>query len=262
MSSDYSGLQNGCVFSFSIDFSMDKTTWIGLGNYEAPTNSVSTSLPIGLCGSTICSTNPLVEKRIKDIENAKWKKAAEEIRDWLEDGLRKEQQASDALKEKIESSRTDQKEVEYTKAIEVISNNTTLQNNPASKCRQRKMVSNKSATIKQPNLQCRNFYTLGGSIMSLKDNVDVTNFYGLIIRIEAIKNLSISKENLNDIMESKPLDQNDFLVSYGPRFGKEASDEFIRRLEKIGLKYVDDFFVFEGDFPEWISFSVKLNSIK
>ena len=48
------------------------------------------------------------------------------------------------------------------------------------------------------------------------------------------------------------------LLSFGPSFGEEASDEFQKRLEAVGLKYIEDFFVFEGDFPEWCRFEVAL----
>lgn len=45
------------------------------------------------------------------------------------------------------------------------------------------------------------------------------------------------------------------LLSFGPSFGREACDEFIRRLESIGLAYVDDFFDLALNHPSWLKFS-------
>ncbi|MBF0315781.1 MAG: hypothetical protein HQK52_20335 [Oligoflexia bacterium] len=92
----------------------------------------------------------------------------------------------------------------------------------------------------------------------MKKSVRITNFYGLVIKRSAIDMLPISIKKIDEAMEMKPLDINEQLISYGPSFGQEAADEFIRRLESLGLKHIDDFFVFEGDYPDWISFSAEL----
>ena len=52
-----------------------------------------------------------------------------------------------------------------------------------------------------------------------------------------------------------PLDVNEDLISFGPHFGLEAATESVRRLESLGLIDIDDFFVFDGDFPEWCGFT-------
>ncbi len=54
-----------------------------------------------------------------------------------------------------------------------------------------------------------------------------------------------------------PLDENDELLSYGPHFGAEAMEEMGKRLSRLGLLYLDDFFYFHGDFPEWANFSIS-----
>ncbi|MBL6989885.1 MAG: hypothetical protein ISR65_08905 [Bacteriovoracaceae bacterium] len=90
-------------------------------------------------------------------------------------------------------------------------------------------------------------------------SIKVTNFHGIIIKKDAIASKSINIEEILKALESSPLDESNDLISFGPSFGKEAADEFIKRLEKLGLDYVEDFYVFEGDFPEWISFRVELN---
>ena len=61
-------------------------------------------------------------------------------------------------------------------------------------------------------------------------------------------------EKLIEIMESQPMDQDNDLISYGPSFGQEAADSLSIKLEAAGLVYVDDFYIFVGDFPDWISF--------
>ena len=51
-----------------------------------------------------------------------------------------------------------------------------------------------------------------------------------------------------------PLDSNERLASFGPHFGQEALDEFLRRLSAAGLAYFDDFIEFSGVWPEWCRF--------
>ena len=87
--------------------------------------------------------------------------------------------------------------------------------------------------------------------------ISVTNEYCIVIRCNSIKNIGLSEDDISKILEfDNPLDSNCDIVSYGPSFGMEASDEFIKRLEHIGLLYIDDFFIFYGDFPQWCDFKV------
>ncbi|KKL31921.1 hypothetical protein BED46_013730 [Burkholderia contaminans] len=51
-------------------------------------------------------------------------------------------------------------------------------------------------------------------------------------------------------------DESNSLISLGPFFGGDAADECTRSLERLGLTYIDDFFVFEGLVPDWCSFEV------
>ena len=48
------------------------------------------------------------------------------------------------------------------------------------------------------------------------------------------------------------------LLSYGPHVGMEAAQEFALRLDKIGLVYIDDYFIMSGDFPQWVTFEAKV----
>lgn len=65
----------------------------------------------------------------------------------------------------------------------------------------------------------------------------------------------MNHQQLLEAMEAEvPLDANEDLISFGPHFGEEAANEFVRRLESLGLVHIDDFFVFCGDFPSWCGF--------
>jgi hypothetical protein len=86
--------------------------------------------------------------------------------------------------------------------------------------------------------------------------VNLTSEFGLVVRRVALEQRGVSYRELLDAMESEaPLDVNEDLISFGPQFGWEAATEFVRRLESLGLRNIDDFFVFTGDFPEWCGFA-------
>lgn len=62
-----------------------------------------------------------------------------------------------------------------------------------------------------------------------------TNHFGFVIRKEALNSRSIAQEQIDKVMEIGSLDTDDNLISYGPCFGEEAADEFLRRLENLGI---------------------------
>lgn len=87
-------------------------------------------------------------------------------------------------------------------------------------------------------------------------SVRVSVHFGIVIRKRALSRLAIHREDVHLLMQaSEPYDEDTELISFGPHLGEEASDEFIRRLKHAGLEYVDDFFVFSGDVPEWCGIS-------
>lgn len=91
--------------------------------------------------------------------------------------------------------------------------------------------------------------------------IKITSEYGLIIRRDSLIRENITEERICEIMEVKePMDSNSTLISFGPHYDEEAAGNFLMKLEKEGLRYVEDFFIFFGDFPEWIQFDVKLIS--
>ncbi|WP_124431041.1 hypothetical protein [Pseudomonas orientalis] len=85
--------------------------------------------------------------------------------------------------------------------------------------------------------------------------------YGIVIRRQELLSRAIDIDRLSTMLEfDAPLDISADLVSFGPCFGGEATDELTRRLETLGLQYVDDFFVFSGDFPLWCKFKVGISA--
>jgi len=90
------------------------------------------------------------------------------------------------------------------------------------------------------------------------DCISVTSEFGIIVRRAALTERDISWDKLLRALEVKaPLDSNDDLISFGPTFGKEALEVFLRRLSDLGLEYYDDFFEFSGDYPKWCVFRVS-----
>lgn len=81
--------------------------------------------------------------------------------------------------------------------------------------------------------------------------VRISPDYGIVVRRAALAAHAVTLEQLVAAMEAPPFDESGELLSFGPHFGGEAADEFRRRLDALGLVYIDDFFVFEEPFPPW-----------
>ncbi len=52
-------------------------------------------------------------------------------------------------------------------------------------------------------------------------------------------------------MDRPALDRDDHLLSFGPLFGAEDANEYLRRLRALGLCYPDDVWVLEELTPDW-----------
>ena len=90
--------------------------------------------------------------------------------------------------------------------------------------------------------------------------VQITFSHGIVIRQKALEDRGVSKADLLKLFEvDRPLGESVELISFGPNFGAEACDEFIRRLQKSGLVYLDDFFDLALDHPEWLKFYASLS---
>lgn len=80
----------------------------------------------------------------------------------------------------------------------------------------------------------------------------VSKDFGIVVRRKAID------EKLIDLLPvmrefhfENYFDESVSFVSLGPFFGGDSADSCMRSLERLGLVYIDDFFILEGYFPEW-----------
>lgn len=90
-------------------------------------------------------------------------------------------------------------------------------------------------------------------------SIKVTSFFGFIFRKDKLLSKSVSIEQLIKTLNIKTLDDNEYMVSFQPCFGSEAVNNLIKELEAIGLVYVDDYFLLEGDFPDWLLLRAEFN---
>jgi len=85
----------------------------------------------------------------------------------------------------------------------------------------------------------------------------VSRDFGIVVRRAALaaKNVDLSTVMV-EFNFREYFDESDSLISLGPFFGGDAADECTNSLERLGLTYIDDFFVFEQFVPDWCSFEV------
>lgn len=83
---------------------------------------------------------------------------------------------------------------------------------------------------------------------------------GVVVRKAALVEKKVSEASLSEAMESAlPEGDGDTgIFSFGPSFGEEAMNEFVKRLSDLGLEYVDDFYCFNLDIPDWCVLRVEL----
>ena len=88
-------------------------------------------------------------------------------------------------------------------------------------------------------------------------SMKVSRDFGIVVRRAALaaKNVDLSTV-MAEFNLTRYFDESDNLVSLGPFFGGDAADECLRSLEKLGLTYIEDFFIFEGFVPEWCALEV------
>ena len=87
-------------------------------------------------------------------------------------------------------------------------------------------------------------------------SVRVSTHFGIVVRKRALGRLQIDESELLALMETQEAyDADPELLSFGPHFGEEAAEEFVRRLKNIGLEYAEDFFRVSADVPEWCGMS-------
>lgn len=80
--------------------------------------------------------------------------------------------------------------------------------------------------------------------------------FGIVVRKRALSEKAVALDEILKVFQGEPLDQDEELLSFGPHFGSEAASGIARTLELLGLTYVDDFFIFAADAPDWCQFGV------
>jgi hypothetical protein len=80
----------------------------------------------------------------------------------------------------------------------------------------------------------------------------VSKDFGIVIRRDAIEKKSIALNTvLKEFNFENFFDESLDFVSLGPFYGSDNADDCMRALERLGLTYIDDFFILEGYFPDW-----------
>lgn len=92
------------------------------------------------------------------------------------------------------------------------------------------------------------------------NSIPISTQGGIVVRRAALNEKNVSETALLEAMEvAAPVGSADAqLLSFGPSFGEEAMNEFVQRLRGLGLEYVDDFFCFNMDVPEWCGLRAEL----
>jgi len=87
--------------------------------------------------------------------------------------------------------------------------------------------------------------------------IPATPEFGLLLRKKSLSEKEVALAELTEAMKgAEQVGEDAHLISYGPCFGAEALDGYIKSLQNIGLDYWDDFVEFSGDFPSWCRFRV------
>ncbi|WP_133117929.1 hypothetical protein [Burkholderia ubonensis] len=80
----------------------------------------------------------------------------------------------------------------------------------------------------------------------------ISRDFGIVIRRAALVDKAIDLSAIYaEFNFSRCFDESDTMVSLGPFFGGDAADACTRSLERLGLAYIDDFFICEQYVPDW-----------
>lgn len=90
-----------------------------------------------------------------------------------------------------------------------------------------------------------------GGVGAAMDCVRIHPEFGIVLRRSALRERGVSLDAVLAVFQRAPLDQNGSLISFGPHFGQEAASALVASLEKLGLVYVDDLFMFVSECPDW-----------
>ncbi|WP_157380122.1 hypothetical protein [Burkholderia ubonensis] len=80
----------------------------------------------------------------------------------------------------------------------------------------------------------------------------ISRDFGIVIRRAALVDKAIDLSAIYaEFNFSRCFDESDTMVSLGPFFGGDAADACMRSLERLGLAYIEDFFICEQYVPDW-----------
>jgi hypothetical protein len=83
--------------------------------------------------------------------------------------------------------------------------------------------------------------------------------FSIVIRADALVERGVDRGELLKLFEVEaPQGEVSGLMSFGPHQGVEISDGLCAQLEAFGLLYVDDYFVFAPEVPDWCAFGARL----
>lgn len=93
--------------------------------------------------------------------------------------------------------------------------------------------------------------------MTKECNIPISGEYEIVIRVEALKERGVTREQIMECMEcQKPKSESASLWLFGPHFGGEAAEELAARLRALGLEYWDDYIEINIVTPAWIEFFI------
>ncbi len=85
--------------------------------------------------------------------------------------------------------------------------------------------------------------------------------YTIVVRAASLIERNVSLADLLRAFDvAEPQGMVAGLFTFGPHQGGEISEGLCQSLEKLGLNYVDDYFVFAPEVPDWCRFGAALTT--
>jgi len=83
--------------------------------------------------------------------------------------------------------------------------------------------------------------------------------YTIVVRTAALAERDVALIDVLNVFEvSEPQGDAGGVLTFGPHQGVEISDNLCKGLDQLGLLYVDDYFVFAPEAPDWCRFGAAL----
>ncbi|WP_413584238.1 hypothetical protein [Bdellovibrio sp. HCB274] len=107
ISADYSFGTDGCSFDYLVYFSISASgPWIRIpGTFQAPNGKSSDKIPLGICGNSVCSSDPGIQRQIKEQRIQKAKNEARQLKAQIERSRKERERRSAAAYAKAQEKR-------------------------------------------------------------------------------------------------------------------------------------------------------------